>query len=734
MKRMSPSLLLRLIVLGLLLVAGAASAKERSKDFTVEEIFTGSKFSTRSVRAQWYEGGRSYTTIETDSTTKIASIWKTDVSSGTKMKLIEGALLVTEKGGAPLAIENYIASPDGRAFLFTGKLPARSLKTGGNFFLYDLDRKEFRQLTNTKAEQMNVKFSSDGRSIGFVRDNNIFTLQLAGGKEEQRTFDGAEHILNGHFDWVYEEEFGISDGWQFSPNGKYLAYWQVDERREPEFPIVNFIPINQEITRQRYPKPGDPNAIVKIGIVDLVSPKTVWADIGVPLDSTQDTYIPRMMWAPGSRALCVERLNRRQNRLDLMLVDAASGKGMAILTETSTTWIDITDDLTFLKKSDRFLWSSERDGYNHLYLYDTRGTLIRQLTHGEWDVDRLISVDEKSGCVYFSAGATSPMNREIYSVGFDGKGFKRITKEEGTSGATFSSDCSVFFHTWSDANTPTKTMLRRRDGSLIRVVEDGRIAALDEYRISPKTFFTFTTSDGVRLNGWMIKPPDFDPAKKYPVIMYVDGGPGSQTVLNAWGGQGFLWQEMLAEKGYVVASVDGRGTGARESEFKTVTYKHLGKWETHDQIEGVKYLVSLPFVDGSRIGIFGASYGGFLTLMCFLQGNDVFKAAIASSSVTNWEFYDSIYTERYMLTPAENPDGYKESAPVTYAKNLKGNLLIVHGTDDDNVHMMNSITMINELVKENKLFETSLYPGSKHGIQARVQYRETMTNFFLEKL
>jgi len=723
------------IALSLLLASGAIPAQERSKDLVLEEFAAGGKFAARTLQGfQWYAGGASYTALETDSTTKIPSIWKTDVASGTKTKIVDGAALVLEKGGSPLAIDSYSASPDGKMFLLTGKAGERYLKAGGDFFIYDLARNELRRLTDSAAEQTNGAFSPDGKSIGFVRDNNIFTLALAGGKEKQLTFDGAPHILNGRFDWVYGEEFDLTKGWEFSPDGRYIAYWRIDERREPEFPVVNFIPPGQEVTRQRYPKAGDPNAIVEIGIADLASSKTVWVDLGAPIDSTQDLYVPRVKWTPGSRALCVERLNRRQNRLDLMLVDPGTGAGKVILTETSAAWVTVTNDLVFLEKSDRFVWSSEGDGHRHLYLYDMRGKQIGQITRGDWDVDRVLGVDEKSRRVYFSAGMTSPINREIYCVGLDGKGFKRLTIDEGMSGADFSPDRSCFLHTWSDANTPTRTTLRRSDGSLIRVVEDGRIEALSGCRISPKTFFTFTTSDGVQLNGWMIKPPDFDPAKQYPALMYVYGGPGSQTVLNSWGGVGFLWQEMLAENGYIVASIDNRGTGARGTEFKTVTYGHLGKWETRDQIEGARYLASLPYVDSSRIGVYGISYGGYLALNCILQGNGVFKAAIAQSPVTDWRFYDSIYTERYMLMPAENAEGYANGAPLTYAKNLKGNLLIIHGAADDNVHMMNSIVMMNELVKENKLFETFIYPGSKHRISDRLHYYETMTKFLLERL
>jgi dipeptidyl-peptidase-4 len=725
-----------IILSGLLCIAFQfVLSQQRSKEFTLEDLFTGSKFYGKAMKGfQWYDGGKSYTYLETDTTAHLTNIWKYDIGSGKKTKFVDGGDLVVKKGDPVFSIENYTWSPAGKKVLFTGSLTARRLKTGGNFFLYDLADHRFVQLTNSDQDQMNVKFSPDGRKIGFVRANNLFVQNLEDGKETQLTFDGSEHVLNGHFDWVYEEEFGIIDGWQWSPDGKYIAYWQIDETREPEFPVVNFIPLQQEITRVRYPKAGDRNPVVKIGILNLPDGKNIWADIGAPLDSTQDTYIPRIQWTERSHRLCVERLNRHQNTLDVSLVDPASGKATIILTETSSTWVDVKDDLTFLKNSDQFIWSSERDGYNHLYLYDVKGTLVRQLTQGHWDVDHVLAVDEHSEKIYFNAGVTSPINREVYSIGLDGSGFKRITKVDGTNDAKFSPDCSVFLHTFSDANTPTSTSLRKNDGSLIRVIDDGHIGALDDYTLIPQTFFTFKTSDGVELNAWMIKPAGFDPSKKYPVVMNVYGGPGSQQVVNAWGGLRLLWYQLLAQHGYIVACVDNRGTGARGYEFKTVTYKHLGKWETHDQIECAKYLASLPFVDGTRIGILGASYGGYMTLMSLLLGNDVFKAGIASSSVTHWKFYDSIYTERYMLTPEENPDGYAESAPLSYAKNLKGNLLIIHGTDDDNVHLQNTISMINELVKENKLFETALYPGSRHGIRQRLQYYMSMTNFIFEKL
>lgn len=496
----------------------------------------------------------------------------------------------------------------------------------------------------------------------------------------------------------------------------------------------------------RYPKAGDPNSIVRVGLVDAApapggsngAGATVrWLDIGAPADSTQDVYIPRIGWTPDPNVLWVQRLNRLQNKLDLIFFDLESGSSRVALTEASDTWVDIRDDLTFLKKSDRFLWSSEKDGYLHLYIYDLQGNQVSQLTQGKWDVDNLAGVDEQRGVVYFTAGISSPRDRDLYSVRLDGTGFRMITRGQGSHSVNFSPDFRTYRDSYSDANTPTRTALHKSDGTLIRVLSDGRIRALDEYRISPKTFFTFTTTDGVELNGWMIKPHDFDPSKKYPVLMSVYGGPGSQTVRNSWGGADYLWYQMLARKGYMIVSVDNRGTGARGKAFRTVTYKNLGKWETNDQVEAAKYLASLPYVDGSRIGIWGWSYGGYMALMATTVGADVFSAGVSVAPVTNWKFYDSIYTERYMQTPSLNPDGYKDSAPAEHAAKLRGRLLVVHGTSDDNVHWQNTVTMVNELVKAGKQFETAFYPGGMHGIgggKTRAQLFTKITDFILANL
>jgi dipeptidyl-peptidase-4 len=728
-----------LVVIGLPESSALAQPPTRGKEFTINDIFVAGKFSTRSVRGvQWIGSGKAFSYLETDSSTKRTNVWKYDVASGKRSTIVDATALVLKQGDEPLRIQNYKWSPDERTILFTGTLASRGTKSGGQAYLYDLTSKKFTQLTNSDEEQLIFKYSPDGRKVGFVRANNLFVVDLASGKETQLTFDGKEHVLNGHFDWVYEEEFGIIEGWHWSPDSKSIAYWQLDENRVPEFPIIDFLPLHQEVNRMRYPKAGDPNSIVRIGIVSIERATTVWADIGAPFDSTQDVYIPRVAWTNDPNILAVQRLNRHQTNLDLLFVDARTGASRVVLTESDTACIHVNGgSLRFLSNPNSFIWLSERDGFWHIFLYRMDGTLERQLTQGKWEVDQVIGFDERRGIAYFTANIASPTESELYSVKLDGTGFRRVTKEKGSHSINMSPDCSTFLDTYSNANTPPVTTLRSMDGSVVRTVQDGTPAALSEYQISQKTFFTFTTSDGVELNGWMIKPPDFDPSTKYSVLLYVYGGPGSQTVLNAWDGGYFAWNQLLAQKGYILVSIDNRGTGARGRAFRISTYKHLGKWETHDQIEGVNYLSTLPYVDATRIGMWGWSYGGYMTLMALTDASDVFKVGVSVAPVTHWKFYDTIYTVRYMLTPAENSDGYEESAPVKRAGNLRGRLLLIHGTADDNVHWQNSVTMVDRLIKEGKQFETAFYPGGMHGIgggNVRAQLFTKITNFILQNL
>ncbi|MFQ5866346.1 MAG: S9 family peptidase, partial [bacterium] len=574
-----------------------------------------------------------------------------------------------------------------------------------------------------------------GKSIAFVRDNNLVLMELKSGKETQLTHDGHEHVLNGHFDWVYEEEFSIIEGWQWSPDGNYIAYWQIDERRVPGFDIVHYDSLHLNWNRMRYPKAGDPNSIVRIGVVHVKTGKNIWMDIG----TEDDIYLPRIKWLPNSKKLTILRLNRLQNKIDLLLGNVTTGKTEVIFTDSDKKWLDVDDDLRFLKKSNQFLWTSEKDGYKHIYLYDLEGNLVRQVTQGEWEVRKVVAVDEKNQFIYFTATEKSPLENHLYRIDFYGKDFQRITNMPGWHSVNFSPNFKTYLDTYSQINVPPKVGLFTNTGKLRKIVVENPLDVLTEYRMNHYEFFTLETSDGVTLNAWMLKPPDFAENKKYPVLMYVYGGPGSQTVRNRWGGKRHLWFQLLAQKGYLVVSVDNRGTGARGAAFKKITYRNLGHWEVHDQIEAAKYLASLPYVDKNRIGIFGWSYGGYMSCLCLFKGNDIFKAAISVAPVTHWKFYDTIYTERYMQTPQLNPWGYENSSPLKYAKNLKGNLLLIHGTADDNVHFQNSVALVNELIAHNKQFETMFYPGRYHGIRERTKNTQEhiytlMTDFLLEKL
>ena len=725
------------VVLWTFLIGLAFSEQER-KDFTVEEIYGSDKFAGDSLRSvQWLPDSKRFSYMERDSMTGVDNIWVYEAAAGKRTLLVDASKLVLREGDQPFPILHYLWSPDGDKILFADKLRARAVKTGGNFFLYDIRTQKFQKLTDANEPQVNVQFSPDGKIIGFVRSNNIYVMDLASGTETLLTFDGAEHVLNGHFDWVYEEEFKIIVGWKWSPDSKRIAYWQLDENRVPEFPIMNFEPLHQQVTTMRYPKAGDPNSIVRIGIVSLETKQTTWADIG----SEDDIYIPRIKWTRNPNVLSIQRMNRAQNKLELLLADATTGKTRVILTEEEDTWVDVRDHLTFLEQ-DQFLWSSERDGFLHFYLYAMDGSLIRQVTRGPWEVDKLCAVDENHRTIYFTSTEQSPLERHVNRIRLEGTHMQRLSEEEGWHEAKFSPDVSKYIHTYSSSSIPPRVSLRNNDGRLVRSIEDNPMHILNEYRMSKMAFFAFTTSDGIILNGWMIKPPGFssnggEPTKKYPALLFVYAGPGSQTVKNFWDGNRYLWHQLMAQKGYIVASVDNRGTGARGKAFKSITYKNLGKWESNDQIEAAKFLGSLPYVDPSRIGIWGMSYGGYLASLATFVGSDVFKTAVAVAPVTDWRFYDTIYTERYMLRPEENPEGYAESAPLMHAEKLHGSYLLIHGTADDNVHWQNSVMLADQLQKHGKHFDTMFYHGKYHGIRGqntRVHLFTLIMNFILENL
>ena len=606
--------------------------------------------------------------------------------------------------------------------------------TRSNYYVYDRETKIAEELSEGK--QRLAQFSPDASKVAFVKENNIFIKDIINNTELQVTFDGEiNNIINGATDWVYEEEFAFDNGMQWNASGNKIAYYRFDEENVPEFSMDLFTDLYPSQSQFKYPKAGETNSTIELFIYDLDSNKTIKANI----NTEEEFYIPRIKWTLDENVLSVQRMNRHQNQLDFILVDAKDGSSQTIFTENDAAYIDVTDNLTFLNDGKYFIWTSEKSGYNHIYLYNLKGKQVRQITKGNYDVTDFYGIDESNNTVYFASSERSPMHRDVYAIQLNGKNKKTLTNKIGTNSATFSTNYKYFINQYSNANTPYYFSLFDAKGNEVRMLKDNSNLknSLAEYALSQKEFFNFKTTEGIDLNGWMMKPHNFDETKQYPVFMYLYGGPGSQQVTDSWGGSNFLWYQMLTQQGYIVACVDNRGTGARGSEFKKCTYQQLGKLETEDQIEANRYLANLPYVDGSRIGIFGWSYGGYMSSLCLLKGADEFKMAIAVAPVTNWRYYDSIYTERYMRTPQENASGYDDNSPINHVEKLKGKYLLVHGSADDNVHYQNTMEMTNALVNANKQFDLFIYPNKNHGIYGgytRLHLFTKMTNFIKENL
>ncbi len=642
------------------------------------------------------------------------------------------------------SITNYEFNHDETKILFyinRKRIYRRSFTA--DYFVWDLKAKKLIPVS-TNGRQRIATFSPDGVRIAFVRDNNIFIKNIVDGTEKQITIDGKyNNIINGVPDWVYEEEFEYNRAFAWSPEGDYLAYCRFNESKVKMFNITFFEGSHPDLKENalypenytyKYPVAGEDNSIVTVNVYNLKSGKTNKMDIGTETNQ----YIPRIRWTHKDNILGIIRLNRLQNKVEILLDDANAGKSKVIYTEKNKYYIDEVnfDNYIFLKDNKHFILTSEKSGYSHIYLYNIDGSLVRQVTKGKWDVTNYLGYDSKNKLIYYISAETSPLRRNVYSIKIDGTGKKKLSAQKGTNDAVFSEGFKYYINYFSNVSTPTYVTLHNSKGKLIRVLEDNHklTDTLKSYRYNTKKFFTFKTSQNTELNGWMIKPYNFDKSKKYPVLMTQYSGPNSQEVLDRWS---FGWYQLLAQKGYIVVCVDGRGTGARGEEFRKMTYLQLGKYETIDQIEAAKYLGSLPYVDSARIGIWGWSYGGFMSLLCMTKGADYFKAGIAVAPVTNWRYYDNIYTERFMRTPQENPKGYDDNSPINYVDKLKGKLLICHGTGDDNVHIQNSMELIEKLVQANKQFEMQFYTNRNHSIyggNTRLHLYTRMTNFILDNL
>lgn len=714
-----------------LLSISSPSVAAGQQELTVERIYGSGDFSGQSVSVRWMPDGLHWSTIERDSAGH-SELWQVDALTGQREKLVSAAELIKQGSDEPLRIESYSFSSDGRRLLiFAESQQVWRARTKGRYYVFDFPTRGLIPVSDAEGWQMFAKFSPDGRRVAFVRDNDIYVADLAGDEEQRLTFDGSETIINGTTDWVYEEELGLRDAFRWSPDGSKLAYWRFDQSPIRTYWLVDAMPLYPELNGIRYPKAGEANSTVRVGAVKLASGETTWFDIG----SEQDIYIARMEWAASSDEVVIQRLNRHQSQLDLLLGDANTGQTSLLFSERDEAWLNANNDLHWIDDGQGFTWTSDRDGFSHVYLYDRSGRMVRQLTRGNWDVTAFHGVHEAEDRIFFTAASESPITRSVYSAALDGGDMTRLTGGRGTHSARFSPDFAFFTDTYSSIGTPPVTRLRRvADGSEVRVLEDnaelaGKLEGLD---LREPEFFTVQADDGSMLNAWIMKPRDFDPGKTYPLLLYVYGGPGSQTVRDSWGGTRYLWHQMLVRDGILVASVDNRGTGARGREFEKQVYLRLGQLETADQLAAMRQLGDLPYVDASRIGVWGWSYGGYMALMTSLLGGDQVAAAIAGAPVTSWELYDTIYTERFMRTPEENPEGYSIGAPLSHAEGLEGELLIIHGTADDNVHPQNTLKMIAELEQAGKQFDMRLYPGQRHGVRGRVlsvNLYEMMTRF-----
>ena len=724
-------------ILGVSASLGQAQAAKSYKELTVERIYSQPSLGGRLFSGiAWAPDGKSLTYFETQGRGKEArkELWSVSAETGEKKQLLSaeklGSVLPEDKskptqatGLGRRAPAEYKWAPNGSAILFIGP---------NSLGWYDLKTETAQTLVSGKAAIADAKISPDGKWVSFVREHNLFAVSVADGKEHPLTTGGNEEIRKGELDWVYPEELGISTAYWWAPDSSAVAFLEMDETKVTKYPMVDFESYAGEAEEERYPVAGGKNPVVHVYVVGAGGGRGRQMDTGAETDQ----YIPRVQWLPDSKRVAIERLNRKQTQLELLIADAASGKSSSILTDKDDYWINVSDDLYFFKDGRRFLWSSERSGYRHLYLYDLGGKQSTQLSQGEWEVTRLESVDEARGMVYFSATEKSPAERQVYRAALGG-GFTRITKEEGTHAVNFAPDGGAYVDTFSSAGTPPSQSLRRSDSSLISVLNENKVDELKDYHLSPVEFLKVKSHDGMELNAWMIKPPNFDAEKKYPVLVYTYGGPGAQVVLNSWGGSTYLWHELMAQKGFIVFALDNRGSTGRGHLFEEPIHFRFGAQELSDQRDGVAWLKSQPYVDGQHIGIWGWSYGGHMTLHAMFEASGDFKAGFAGGPVTNWHYYDSIYTERYMGLLPENEKGYKDSSPSEKAGQLKGPLLIAHGTGDDNVHFANTLELVDELIAKGKYVEVMPFPGRGHGVSdpaARTVLMKRATKFFMDNL
>jgi len=703
----------------------------QEKEVSLEEIWNGTFRQERLQSLQSLNNGEEYVVLNRNRENGTTSIDVYSYKTGEKTR--------TLLNSADLAdIESFqdfkFSEDENKILLSTEVEPIYRRSSKDVVYVYDVASKDLMKVSEDKIQE--ASFSPDNSKLAYVFDNNIYILDLQSKEKTQVTQDGEiNSVINGITDWVYEEEFAFVKAFAWNPTGEKIAFLRFDEVNVPEFSMDLFgkdlYPTQQVF---KYPKAGEANSEVSLHMYDVTSEEAEEIELG----DYSDFYIPRIKWSANPMHLSVQVLNRHQNNLDLIFVNAENNTAEVVLNETDEAYIDITDNLTFLEDNS-FIWTSEKDGYNHIYHYGENGKLINQITKGDWEVTNYYGYDKKADKIYFQSTENGSVNRDVYAIKPNGKSKKRLTEREGMNSADFSADYTYFINTFTDVKTPpVYTLYRTRDAKQVReILNNNELLENNKaYNFSPKELSTININ-GNDLNMWMIKPSNFDESKEYPLLMFQYSGPGSQSVSNSYFTSNDYWYQLLADKGYIIACIDGRGTGFMGADFKKVTYQELGKYEVEDQISAAQKLRDRGYIDADRIGIWGWSYGGFMSSNAIFKGNETFSMAIAVAPVTSWRFYDTVYTERYMRTPQENPSGYDENSPLNHVDKLEGDYLLIHGGGDDNVHLQNTMRLVEELVQANKQFDWAIYPDRNHGIyggNTRLHLYNMMTDFILEKL